>query len=271
MWETSVGNRKMRSKKTMLQELRAFVLASTQNSFLTDLYIEKWTDATVLDLLGDDLGARVLEHVAEYQATMASEANISNSTGSTDGDALGQTADKPPHEKDQDKTPPLLDDYNIPKKATTSPPQGQQLLSQSDEEDDTFRKESFRDEAEDLQQCEQARVASYLKLAQQGGCLKKILVDALKQSRTVQHPLTVAMREPADDNVSMLGDQSTSQSLANRLKLSSRSRQVEAKASLLGKWKAPGLLAVAQHGEQGIPIGKSLCDTLDRAVSVCVE
>ena len=71
--------------------------------------------------------------------------------------------------------------------------------------------------------------------------------------------------------MSLLGDQSTSQSPANRLKLSSRSRQVEAKASLLGKWKAPGLLAVAQHGEQGIPIGKSLCDTLDIAVSVCVE
>ena len=67
----------------------------------------------------------MLEHVAEYQAKMASEANISNSTGSTNGDALGQTADKPPREKDQEKTPTLLDDYTIPQKVTTSPPQGQ--------------------------------------------------------------------------------------------------------------------------------------------------
>ena len=249
----------------MLQELRAFVSAAPQNSFLTDLHIEKWTNATVLDLLGNDLGARVLEHVAEYQATMASKANISNSPGSTTGDALGHTADKPPHEKDQNETPPLPDDYSIPKKATTSPPRGQQLSSQSDEEDDTFRKESFRDEAEDLQQSDKARVASYLKLAQQGGCLEKILIDAMKQSRSVQHPLTVTMQEPADDTMSLLGDQSTSQSPANRLKLASRSHRVESKASILSKWKAP---SVAQQGEQGIPIGKSLCDTLDIAVSV---
>ena len=57
----------LRSKKTMLQELRAFVLASPQHSFLTDIHIAKWNDATVLELLGDDLGACVLEHVAEYQ------------------------------------------------------------------------------------------------------------------------------------------------------------------------------------------------------------
>ena len=70
----------------------------------------------------------MLEHVAEYQATMASAANISNITGSTNGDALGQTADKPPQEKDQEKTPTSLENYTILPKVTTLPPQGQQLL-----------------------------------------------------------------------------------------------------------------------------------------------
>ena len=75
MGDTGGKQEDLRSKKTMLQELRAFVLASPQHSFLTDLHIEKWNDATVLDLLGDDLGACVLEHVAEYQAKIASVAN----------------------------------------------------------------------------------------------------------------------------------------------------------------------------------------------------
>ena len=83
MGDTGEKQADLRSEKTMLQELRAFVLASPQHIFLTDLHIEKWNDATVLDLLGDSLGACVLEHVAEYQAKIASVANISNSTGST--------------------------------------------------------------------------------------------------------------------------------------------------------------------------------------------
>ena len=144
MGASSEKQEDLRSKKTMLQELRAFVLASPQHSFLTDIHIAKWNDATVMDLLGDDLGACVLEHVAEYQDKIASAANISNSTGST-----------------------------------------------------------------------------------------------------------------------------TSQSPANRLKLSSRSCQVEAQASLLSKWKAPSLWAVAHHGDQGFPIGMSLCGALDIAISIC--
>ena len=43
------------------------------------------------------------------------------------------------------------------------------------------------------------------------------------------------------------------------------------KASLLSKWKAPSLRAVAHHGDQGFPIGMSLCGTLDIAISICVD
>ena len=80
---------------TIIQQLDTFAQASA-GSILTDLIIPTWSQTTYLDVLGNDLGARVLEVVEQQKANIATEStpSVSAPTSPTAGPGEGPPLDE---------------------------------------------------------------------------------------------------------------------------------------------------------------------------------
>ena len=64
------------NSKIIIQQLETFAKA-TAGSILADLIIPTWNQTTYLDVLGDDLGARILEVLEQQKANIATESTPS--------------------------------------------------------------------------------------------------------------------------------------------------------------------------------------------------
>lgn len=67
--------------KALIQQLETFVTTNTANTILSHLAIETWTQQTYMEVLGVELGTRILEVVTGQQERIATKLTPTDSAG----------------------------------------------------------------------------------------------------------------------------------------------------------------------------------------------